>query len=120
MKLPRKPKQWLSEIQHAVDAVYLELEKHEQGGKKQFEAVLDVVIGRIAERRGIEPAKIGEKTGEIVEALGEYLKSVPQEKRDWAGIVTFLYVKYHQVLDLVNEQEMAGILISKDQELHKS
>ena len=113
MKLPRKSKQWLREIEEVVDEVFLKLDKYDQPGKKQLEATLDIVISAIAKNRGIEPTRIGEKTGEVLEALAEYLKSIPEGQRDWNGIITFLYVKYHQVLRLINEQQMLKILTSK-------
>jgi hypothetical protein len=113
MKLPRKSKQWLREIEKVVDEVVLELNKHDQPGKRQLQATLDIVKSAIARNRGIEPTRIGEKTGEVVEALAEYLKSLPEEQRDWKGITTFLYIKYHQILSLINEQQMFKILISQ-------
>lgn len=114
MKLPRKSKQWLREIEEIIDDVYKELEKHHQSDKQQFEAVLNIVMDRIAKNRDIERTKIAAKTGEIVEALAGYLKGIPEARRGWSGIVAFLYIKFHQILGLINEQQMLKILLSQN------
>lgn len=110
MKLPRKSRQWLGEIEKAISKAYLQLERYDQPGKRQYEAVLSVVVTEVIRNRGVKPEKMGEKTGEMTEALSEYLKSLPEDQRAWSGIVTFLYVKYHQVLGLITEQQMLEIL----------
>lgn len=113
MQLPKKSKQWLREIEKAVDDVYTQLEGHDRVGKEQFEAVLNVVADNIAKNRNIEKTRIFEKTGEVIEALAGYLKSIPESKRGWTGITAFLYIKFHQVLELINERQMLNILISQ-------
>ncbi len=110
MKLPRKIRQWSREIEKTIGKAYLQLEKYDQPGKQQYGAVLTVVVTEVIRNRGVKPEKIGEKTGEIVEALAEYMKTLPESQRDWTEIITFLYVKYHQALGLIDQQQMLQIL----------
>lgn len=112
MKLPRKSKRWTREIEKVIDGAYQALEQPNQSEKAKFEAVLNVVIDGIVKNRGIERAKISEKTGEIVKALAAYLESLPEAQREWTGIITFMYMKFHQVLGLINEPQMLKILTS--------
>ncbi|MDJ0703161.1 MAG: hypothetical protein QNJ46_07775 [Leptolyngbyaceae cyanobacterium MO_188.B28] len=113
MKLPRKSKQWLREIEKVVDDVSKQLEGHEKVSKAQFEMVLSVIADSISKNRNIEKTKILERSGEVVDALAEYLTSIPEEKRDWTGITAFLYMKFHQVLGLINEYQILKIFDSK-------
>jgi hypothetical protein len=78
MKLPRKTRQWSREIEKTVGKAYLQLEKYDQIGKQEYEAVLAIVATEVIRNRGVKPEKIGEKTGEIAEALAEYMKSLPE------------------------------------------
>lgn len=119
MKLPRKSKQWLREIDKVIDDAYTELEKHHEPSKQQFEAILNMVINRIAKNRGLERTKIAVKTGEIVEALAGYLKSIPDTNRDWPNIVTFLYIKFHQALGIIDEQQILKILFPQFSDLDR-
>ncbi|HEY9643144.1 MAG TPA: hypothetical protein V6C57_21830 [Coleofasciculaceae cyanobacterium] len=114
MKLPRKSKQWLRESEKVVDDAYQALEQSNQSQREQLGAVLKTVIDGIAKNRGIEREKILDKKGEIVEALAVYLKSLPEAQREWTGITTFLYIKFHQALGLINETQMLKILMSQN------
>lgn len=114
MKLPRKSKQWLREIEKVVDDAYQALEQSDQSQREQLGAVLKAVIDGIAKNRGIERAKILDKKGEMIEALAVYLKSLPEAQREWTGITTFLYIKFHQALGLINETQMLKILMSQN------
>jgi hypothetical protein len=111
MKLPRKSKQWLREIEKASDRVYEKLEGAEQISKAEFESILYIVIDEIARNRRMDGAQIAAKNREVVQALTTYLQHLPESQRDWQGIVTFMYMKFHQALGLMNEQQMLKILM---------
>lgn len=113
MKLPNKSKEWLKEVEAVVDDACLVLENAKLSQREHFESVLGTVIDTISEKRDIEREKISEKVGEVVEALAGYLQSMPEEQRDWSGIITFMYFKFHQVLGLINEQQMLKIVIAQ-------
>jgi hypothetical protein len=113
MKLPRKPKQWLREIDKATDDAYKQLEDSNRSKKEQVEIVLNVVMDRVARNRGIDRNKVAAKLGEVVESLATYLKSIPEEDRDWSGMIAFLYMEFHRVLGLINEREMLKNFISQ-------
>ena len=113
MKSPKKLKQWLREIDKVTEASFKQLDQPNQSQREQFEAVLNIVIERIARNRGVEKTKVAEKIEETVEALADYFKRLPEEHKDWAAIVTFLYIKFHQLLGLIDEKQALQILLSQ-------
>lgn len=110
MKLPGSEKQWLKEIEKLIDSSYKKIEKSDLSNKEQFKSILDYVISCVSKNRRIARVKVAEKTEGVIDALAEYLKQTPEDQRSWAGTITFLYIKFHRVLGLIDEQTLLSVL----------
>jgi hypothetical protein len=110
MKLLRSEKELLKEIDKLIDRVDKKMEKYDRIDREQFNQVLAYLVGQISKNRGIPREKITAKTREVIAALTDYIKIIPEEERDWSSIVTFLYIQYHQELGLINEQQILNSL----------
>ncbi|MDJ0901019.1 MAG: hypothetical protein QNJ55_19625 [Xenococcus sp. MO_188.B8] len=111
MKQPKRARHWIKETENVIDKVFREInnQKREIIEKKDFEKVLDLVIGHISKNRGIAPEIIGKQTSKVVEMLTQFLEDMPMESRSWKAIIAFTYLRYHSELGLLSDDMMAKI-----------
>lgn len=82
-----------------MDKVLSRVDTTQEFQKEDFERMLDAIILQIVKNRGLDVNQVAIATPTVVASMTEY-GEMPEEMKGWESLVAFLYVKYHQVLDI--------------------
>lgn len=75
--------------------------KFDNIGKREFEKGIDLIIENVAEQTCIPPETVAQYTHQIIDEFGVEYKKVPDDMKGYEAIISMIYLKYMQKLDML-------------------
>ncbi|MGB3493367.1 MAG: hypothetical protein WBA57_11600 [Elainellaceae cyanobacterium] len=99
MKLPKSDRAAARELERVVSKVLSRIDTTQEIQKEDFGLMLETIMLQVVKNRGLDINEVALSTPEVIEGMTEY-SEIPEEVRGWESLVAFLYLKYHDVLDI--------------------
>ena len=77
------------------------VEKQDNIGKGDFEAILDRIIQYVHKNTGVEIQVIAQKTGKVIQDLPKEYDRLDEDAKSGEALIAYLYIKYLQELGLL-------------------
>lgn len=74
------------------------VEKYDQIGKAEFEAILGEIVHEVQKSTGFERARVAAATPTVIDDMPREYGQLSGEHKSWDAMIGYLYAKHLQVL----------------------
>lgn len=93
-----KDRDQLRDVEQVVRRVMKTVEKYDQVGKAEFEAILGEVVHEVQKSTGFDRARVAAATPTVIDDMPREYGRLSNEQRTWGAMIGYLYAKHLQVL----------------------